>query len=42
MIKRLGMKCIKIFKKDEVVAMCNFGKKLFIATKKGVYIYPSK
>jgi len=41
-IKREGMKCIKIFKKDEVVGIVNFRKKIIIATKNAVYIYPEE
>jgi ligand-binding sensor domain-containing protein len=39
-IKREGMKCVKVFKKDEVVGIIKFQGKLVVATKKGVYIYP--
>lgn len=38
--KRKGMKCIKTFPKDEVVGIISFSKKLIIATKHGVYMYP--
>lgn len=42
MIKRKGIKCIKVFKKDEIVAMTTFKGKFIICTKHGVYMYPSK
>lgn len=42
MIKREGMKCIKVFKTDEVVGIMTFRNKLIIATKKGVYMYPKQ
>ena len=41
-IKREGMKCIKVFKKDEVVGIITFKGKLIVATKSGVYSYPNK
>jgi hypothetical protein len=34
------MKCIKVFKKDEVVGITTFKNKLIVATKGGVYIWP--
>jgi len=40
-VKRIGMKCIKTFKKDnEVVGITTLRDKLIVATKKGVYTYP--
>jgi len=40
LIKREGMKCIKVFKKVEVVGVTTFRKKLIIATKNAIYQYP--
>lgn len=39
-IKREGIECIKVFKKDEVVGVTTFRNKLIIATKKAIYQYP--
>jgi len=42
LLKREGIKCIKVFKKDEVVGIIKFKGKLVVATKRGVYMYPKK